>query len=180
MVVRSGQNSRGKEQHLSCIPTTWIKIMIPMKKTNYTLIKIWHHCLSSPMALMQHIASWNSIHQSIWWIDPTTLFEPFRRFTALSDLGTHHGAQRYDGKSFTTLHHGGRRCQQVCSHSISAFCEVWWCRSNTVEILFKGEQDRVPIASMEGENAREYDNLMVHGVIHDEQKPGTSGSPPGR
>ncbi len=92
-------------------------------------------------------------------------------------LGTHHGVQRYDGRSFTTFTTEDSDSTGLSHNYINDFCEdengdIWIATSIGLN-RYSREQDRIYHYRWKGENAQDFDNLGVLRVIHDEQKPGT-------
>ena len=92
-------------------------------------------------------------------------------------LGTHHGVQRYDGKSFTTFTTENSDSTGLSHNYITAFCEdekgdIWIGTSIGLN-RYSREQDRIFHYRWKGENVQDYENLGILRVIHDEQKPGT-------
>jgi signal transduction histidine kinase/ligand-binding sensor domain-containing protein len=92
-------------------------------------------------------------------------------------LGTHHGVQRYDGKSFTNFTTEDSDSTGLSHNYITTFCEdekgdIWIGTSIGLN-RYSREQDRIYHYVWKGENAQDYDNLGVMRLIHDAQKPGT-------
>ena len=92
-------------------------------------------------------------------------------------LGTQHGLQRYDGKTFTTFIAEDGDSTGLSQNYITSFCEdengdIWIGTSIGLN-RYSREQDRIFHYLWKGENAQEYENLGILKVIHDEQSPGT-------
>lgn len=92
-------------------------------------------------------------------------------------LGTQHGLQRYDGKTFTTFTAEDGDSTGLSHNYITSFCEdangdIWIGTSIGLN-RYSREQDRIFYYRWKGANAQEYENLGVLKVIHDEQNPGT-------
>jgi signal transduction histidine kinase/ligand-binding sensor domain-containing protein len=92
-------------------------------------------------------------------------------------LGTHHGVQRYDGKSFTSFTAEDSDSTGLSHNYINDFCEdengdIWIATSIGLN-CYSREQDRIYHYRWKGENAQGFDNIGVLRVIHDKQEPGT-------
>ncbi|MBN2173875.1 MAG: hypothetical protein JW731_07080 [Bacteroidales bacterium] len=91
-------------------------------------------------------------------------------------LGTHHGVQRYDGRSFTTFTSETGDSTGLSHNYIIDFCEdengdIWIGTSIGLN-RYSREQDRIFHYRWKGEDVEGYDNLGILRVLHDEQSPG--------
>jgi signal transduction histidine kinase/ligand-binding sensor domain-containing protein len=100
-------------------------------------------------------------------------------------LGTHHGLQRYDGKSFTNFTREDSDSTGLSHNYINDFCEDdkgdIWIATGIGLNRYSREQDKIFHYRWKGEHKQEYDNIGAIRVIHDEGEPGilwltTSGS----
>jgi ligand-binding sensor domain-containing protein len=92
-------------------------------------------------------------------------------------LGTHHGLQRYDGKSFTNFTHKKSDSTGLSHNYINDFCEdhnndIWIATSIGLN-RYSREQDRIFRYRWKGENIEQLEDIFVMRILHDESNPGT-------
>ncbi|MDZ7743402.1 MAG: two-component regulator propeller domain-containing protein [Bacteroidota bacterium] len=146
------------------------------KPISYFLLLLVIFLLAGPVSAQKPKLKFRSIKASDGLINSTVqaIFEDSYGFIW---LGTHHGVQRYDGRSFTTFTTEDSDSTGLSHNYITDFCEdengdIWIGTSIGLN-RYSREQDRIYHYRWKGENAQEYDRLGVLRVIHDEQKPGT-------
>ena len=90
-------------------------------------------------------------------------------------LGTHHGLQRYDGKSFTNFTSEGTDSTGLSHNYINDFCEddngdIWIATSIGLN-WYSREQDRIFHYRWKRQNGQQFDDLGATKVLHDDSDP---------
>jgi len=91
-------------------------------------------------------------------------------------LGTHHGLQRYDGKSFINYTRENSDSTGLSHNYINDFCEDGngdiWIATGIGLNRYSREKDRIFHYRWKGEYALKYDKLGPIRIIHDNEEPG--------
>ena len=92
-------------------------------------------------------------------------------------LGTHHGLQRYDGKSFTNFTRETSDSTGLSHNYINDFCEDQegdiWISTGIGLNRYSREQDKIFQYKWKGEDVQQFNDMGALKVIHDEDEPGT-------
>ncbi len=91
-------------------------------------------------------------------------------------LGTHHGLQRYDGKSFTNFTRETSDSTGLSHNYINDFCEDQngdiWIATGIGLNRYSREQDKIFHYQWKGEDEQQYNEMGALKVLHDEDEPG--------
>ncbi|NOX46754.1 MAG: hypothetical protein GXO89_07235, partial [Chlorobi bacterium] len=92
-------------------------------------------------------------------------------------LGTHHGLQRYDGKSFTNYTHEGSDSTGLSHNYINDICEdgngdIWIATGMGLNRYLR-KQDRIFHYIWKGKDNQAYNDMGVLRIIDDKTEPGT-------
>jgi signal transduction histidine kinase/ligand-binding sensor domain-containing protein len=90
-------------------------------------------------------------------------------------LGTHHGLQRYDGKSFTNFTRENSDSIGLSHNYINDFAEdrngnIWIATAMGLN-WYSREQDRIFHYRWKGENGQQLNNLLAFKILYDEDDP---------
>ena len=90
-------------------------------------------------------------------------------------LGTHHGLQRYDGKSFTNFTRVDNDSTGLSHNFINDFCEDAngdiWIATGIGLNRYSRKQDKIFHYHWNGEYAKDFNDIGVLKVLHDNQEP---------